>query len=117
MTQVDAWIDDLTLALAEEGTVPLHVLLYGLERERKDDKATPNVFVVRATEPGLREFEPERLIARLKAAENVIGRRWMEVNDDSGEVIMHQTAEQIISELERNIEDLMPEAAEVSETA
>lgn len=115
--QVGEWIDDLEKRLDEQGEVPLGTVLYGLERETKDVKATPNVFAVRATEPGLREFEPERLIARLKAAENIIGRRWMEVNDDSGEVIMHHTAEQIIAELERNVEALMPEAAEISEMA
>ena len=114
--QVSEWIEDLEKRLDEQGEVPLGAVLYGLERERKDVKATPNLFAVRVTEPGLREFEPERLIARLKAAENVIGRRWMEVNDDSGEVIMHQTAEQIILELERNVGDIMPAAAGVSET-
>ena len=105
--QVSEWIEGLEMRLEEQGEVPIGAILYGLERERKDVKATPNVFVVRATEPGLREFEPERLIARLKAAESVIGRHWMEVNEDSGEVIMHHTAEQIIAELERNIEALM----------
>ena len=36
--------------------------------------------------------------------------------DDSGEVIMHHTAEQIVSELERNIAGLMPEAEQIPET-
>ena len=115
--QVDAWIDDLRRSLAEQGEVPIQVLLDGLERERTDVKATPNVHAVRAKAPRLCEFEPGRLIARLKAAEAIIGRRWMDVNVVSGDVIMHQTARQILAELERNIQALMPEAAEISETA
>ena len=113
--QVRAWIDDLAKDLAEQGDVPLRVLLDGLEREKKDVKATPNVHAVRAKYPSLQQFEPERLIARLKAAENIISNRWIEVGD-SGEVIMHQTADQILSELERNIAGLMPEAEQIPET-
>ena len=116
VTQVNTWIDDLTHALTEEGSVPLQVLLHGLERAKEDTKAIPNIVAVRERIPRLKNFEPERLIARLKAAEAIIGSRWMEV-DEAGEVILHQTAEQIILELERNIDDLMPEAAEISETS
>lgn len=113
--RVNAWIDDLAKDLDEQGDVPLRVLLDGLEQAKEDVKATPNVHAVRAKLPLLQRFEPERLIARLKAAENIIGNRWIEV-DDSGEVIMHQTAEQILSELERNIAGLMPEAEQIPET-
>lgn len=113
---VNSWIDDLKKTLDEQGEVPVRVLLEGLERERKDDnKAIPNIVAVRAKLQLLQQFEPERLIARLKAAENIIGNRWIEV-DDSGEVIMHHTAEQILSELERNIAGLMPEAEQIPET-
>ena len=113
--QVRDWIDDLAKDLVEQGDVPLRVLLHGLEQAKADVKATPNVHAVRAQHRSLQQFEPERLIARLKAAENIIGNRWIEV-DDSGEVIMHQTAEQILSELERNIAGLMPEAEQIPET-
>ena len=110
--QVRSWIDDLEKKLNEQGEIPLRVLLHGLEQAKKDVKATPNVHAVRAKHRSLEQFEPERLIARLKAAENIIGNRWIEV-EDSGEVIMHHTAEQILSEMERNIAGLMPEALQI----
>ena len=113
--QVSGWIDDLAKDLAEQGDVPLRVLLDGLEQAKEDVKATPNVHAVRAKCPALQQFEPERLIARLKAAENIIGNRWIEV-DDSGEVIMHHTAKYILSELERNVAGLMSEAKQIPET-
>ena len=113
--QVKSWIDDLEKELDEQGDVPLQVLLHDLEQAKNDVKATPNVHAVRAKRPSLQQFEPERLIARLKAAENIIGNRWIEVGD-SGEVIMHHTAEQILSELERNIAGLMPETEQIPET-
>ena len=114
--QVNAWIDDLEKVLDEQEEVPLRVLLDGLEQEKKDDKATPNVHAVRAKYPSLQRFEPERLIARLKAAESIIGRRWIKVNEDSCDVIMDQKAEQIVSALERNIADLMTESKQIPET-
>lgn len=114
--QVSDWIDDLAKNLAEQGDIPLRVLLDGLEQAKKDVKATPNIHAVRAKYRPLEQFEPERLIARLKAVENIIGNRWIEVDDDSGEVIMHHTAEQILSELDRDIAGLMPEAEQIPET-
>ena len=107
---VSEWINVLERRLDEQGEVPLRIVLDGLDRAKEDVKAIPNIFAVRATDPRLKEFEPDRLIARLKAAENVIGSHWMEVDDDSGKVIMHHTADQIISKLEREIAGLMPEA-------
>ena len=114
--QVNDWIDNLEKTLTEQGEVPLRIILEGLDREKKDDKSTPNVPVVRAKEPRLQEFEPDRLIARLKAAENIIGSRWIEVDDQSRDVIMHQSAKQILDELEREIAGLMPEAEHAPET-
>ena len=65
----------------------------------------------RAKNQTFREFEPERLLARLKAVENLVGVRWIEV-EDSGNVLMHQTAGQILAEVERNIGDLDTESSE-----
>ena len=113
--QVSDWIDDLAKDLAEQGDVPLRVLLDGLEQAKDDVKAIPNVHAVRAKYQPLEQFGPERLIARLQAVETIIDSRWIEVADP-GEVIMHQTAEQIISELERNIAGLMSEAEQAPET-
>ena len=90
----------------EQGRVPLSDLLYGLEREKNDPKAIPSVIAVRAKHQELQDFEPERLTARLKAVENIIGSRWIEVQD-SGNVLMHQTADQILVEFDRNIGTLI----------
>ena len=103
--QVNEWMDALEKALIGQGEVPLHVLFQGLEKEKSDPKATPNIIAVRAKCSALQNFEPERLTARLKAVEHIVGERWIEVRD-SGEVLMHQTAEQILGELKRNMEDL-----------
>ena len=103
--QVNDWISSLKDSLLEQGEVPLRVLFKGLEQEKNDPKATPNIIAVRAKLSALQDFEPERLVARLKAVENIVGERWIEVKD-SGEVLMHQTAEQILKEFERNIDNL-----------
>lgn len=100
--QVDKWVDDIERRLVEQGEIPLSVLLEGLEKEKRDQKAEPNIHAVRATDPELRKYEPERLISRLHAIESIIGTRWIEV-DQSGGVSLHQTADQILVELDRSI--------------
>ena len=103
--EVDDWIESLEAKLLRQGDVPLAVLLEGLEKEKSDPKAAPNVVAVRAKLSNLQMFEPERLIARLKAVENIVGTRWLEV-EISGEVLLHQTALEILEEFGRNIHDL-----------
>ena len=105
VSEVDDWIASLESTL-EQGTVPLSDLLHGLEKEKSDPKAVPSVIAVRAKHRELQDFEPERLIARLRAVENIIGFRWIEV-EDSGNVFMHQTADQILIEFNRNIGTLI----------
>lgn len=100
--QVNNYLKSLESNLDEQGEIPIRTLLEGLEEEKKDPKAVPNIIAVRAKVPELRRFEPERLTARLKAVENIVGRRWIEV-ETSGDVRLHQTAEQILAILERNI--------------
>lgn len=103
--EVSDWIASLESKL-EQGRVPLSDLLHGLEQEKGDPKAIPSVIAVRAKYQELKNFEPERLIARLKAVENIIGSRWIEI-EDSGNVFMHQTADQILIEFNRNIGPLI----------
>lgn len=99
--EVGDWIEALGEKLQTQ-QVPLKVLLEGLEREKSDRKAIPNIIAVRAKHAELEVFEPERLVARLKAIESIIGTRWIEI-EDSGEVLLHQTASEILIELNRNI--------------
>ena len=99
-------MDKLQSQLTEIGEIPLEVLLDGLEAEKKDSNATPNVAVVRSKNSTLSNFTPERLTARLEAMQQILGYRWIEVDKESHTVHMHQTAEQILTALERNIRDL-----------
>ena len=108
VTQADKWINSLEENLNEQGKVPLQVLIDGLEKEKIDPRAIPNVIAVRAKLPQLQEFEPERLIARLQAVEKIVGSQWIEV-DRSGNVAMHQTTPQLLAEIERNVLDLASE--------
>lgn len=100
--QVDRWVDDIERRLVEQGEIPLSVLLAGIEKEKEDRKAEPNIHAVRATNPALKKYEPDRLISRLHAIESIVGTRWIEV-DQSGGVRLHQTADQVLVELDRNI--------------
>ena len=101
VTNVDQWIDQIERNLSES-EIPLAILIEALERLKEDTKAVPNVKVARAITPGLKDFSPNRLTARLKAVETIIGKRWLQI-DDSDDVVMHQTADQILVELARQI--------------
>lgn len=109
---VNGWIEERERVLREQGAVPLRVLLEELESEKSDVKAVPNVKVVRSKRPDLKKFEPERLIARLKAVETILGPRWIGVGTpaDSYDVIMHHTADQLLTQFERGIDELDGEA-------
>ena len=119
VTEVDEWLLALQERLAVGGEIPLEILLKCLAEDQKDPNATPNIAVVRSRLNQLRPFTPERLTARLKAMQSIIGTRWIEIDDDSYEVIMHNNAQEILKELERNIMDIhgrfplvLPESAE-----
>ncbi len=101
VTDVDQWIAEKKSSLSEH-EIPLAGLIEALERLKTDTKAVPNVKVARATTPGLQEFSPSRLTARLKAVETIVGERWLRV-DESDDVVMHHTAAQILGELDRQI--------------
>ena len=108
--EVNDWIEERERVLREQGAVPLRMLLEGLESEKSDRKAVPNVNVVRSKHPELKKFEPERLIARLKAVETILDRRWIDVDTTSYNVIMHHTADQLLAQFERAFNELGGEA-------
>ena len=110
-SQVDAWICDLQERL-RQSEIPVSTLLRGLECEKSDPKATPNVVAVRVKNRALQAFEPERLVARLKAVESFVGVRWLEVNENTRDVFLHHTAEQIRAQFEREFGDLAAESHE-----
>ena len=101
-----SWLASLKHRLSAQGEVPLRDLLTWLEQEKADTVTTPNVAVIRSKHASLHQFDPDHLIARLTAVENIVGVRWIEVEETSREVIMHQTSENILEEFNRNIDDI-----------
>ena len=99
--QVDEWISKMQRKLSES-EVPLAILIGILESLKEDEKAVPNVKAARMVNDELKKFSPNRLIARLKAVEMIVGDRWLEV-EDSGDVKMNQTGRQILGQLNRQI--------------
>ena len=80
----------------------MEILLKCLEEDQEDPNATPNVAVVRSRMNELKKFTPDRLTARLKALQSIVGTRWIEIDDDSYEVVMHHDSHEVLKELERN---------------
>lgn len=104
--EVDSWLSSLEEQLGTiQPPVPLKRLLDGLELAKADRKSKPNVSAVRAKDPRLEDYEPERLVSALKAVETIVGPRWIDVNEVSWDVRMSHTAAQILTELERRSRD------------
>ena len=104
--EVDEWLRGLEDKLSAGGNIPLEVLLSSLEEDQNDPNAIPNIAVVRSRMDQLKKFSPERLTARLKALESIVGTRWIQIDEESYEVVMHHNAREILKELERNTTDL-----------
>jgi hypothetical protein len=104
--EVHDYIADLEKQLTEDQPpVPIKRLLMGLEKAKEDALSRPNVAAVRALDPVLAIYKPERLVAALRAVEIIVGARWLEVFESSFEVVMNHTANQILTELERRSQD------------
>ncbi|MYB83346.1 MAG: hypothetical protein F4X54_01110 [Chloroflexi bacterium] len=107
VADVDEWLSALEERLIGEGEVPLETLLLSLDAQKGDPHAIPSISVGRSQAGGqMLNYSPERLRARLKAVQSIIGTRWIEVDDDSYEVIMQHNAHEVLAELERNTIDL-----------
>ena len=106
--EVDRWIENLATRCSRR-EIPLQVLLDGLEQAKEDEKAKPSITAVRERVPGLKDFSPEHLRARLQAVEAILGSRWLMVKDDFT-VRMHSDSGQLLSELDRTVREL-PELA------
>lgn len=106
VAQVEAWVDALEKELSElPARVPLHRLLVRLEESKSDPYAQPNVYTARANDDELKKFTPERLVAALDAVQEIVGRRWLEV-ERSGNVVIHATVDRIVAEVEKHLRDL-----------
>ncbi len=107
VTEAEAWVTELEKELSElEPQVPLKLLLTGIEKAKADKLSRPNVHSVRAVNDILKTFTPERLITALQAVETIVGKRWLEVEKD-GDVRIHHNVEQIMTEVERYLHDLL----------
>ncbi len=104
--EVDLWIDQFEAQRQADAPVPLQRLLDGIERAKDDKNARPNVQAVRARDDLLHPYNPDRLLAVLRAVETIIGKRWIEVDTTSGDVRLHHNADQIVAEVERLLRDL-----------
>ena len=114
VTDVDKWLDALEESL-DRVDIPLEILLRGIEEMKLDKKSIPNIYAVREKYSELKQFEPERLIARLEAVQTIVGDRWIKVDKNSGKVQLNQTTDQILDQLEYNIHSLRQE--ELQETS
>lgn len=108
---VARWLQDIQIRLKTSSTVPVGVILRELDEQKDDLGGTPNIAVARRNNPKLKEFDEERLVARMGAIETIIGKRWIEV-DKSGKIRMHQTADNILAELERSVSELDLDASD-----
>ena len=100
--EVDAWLSALDERLTSAGEIPLEILLSALEDDQVDPNASPNVAVVRSRIDQLKKYTPEHLTARLQAMQSIIGSRWIQIDPNSYEVVMHHNTQEILKELERN---------------
>ncbi|MGW3311744.1 ATP-binding protein [Streptomyces sp. NPDC001073] len=117
VTEVGSWLENLERELSEDHPpVPLRKLLKKLEECKEDTLSEPNVNAVRVMDPRLKQYEPERLVAALHAVQTIVGTRWIEVSKASGNVRMSQTAESIINEVDRRLQDDLGLPAVTDET-
>ena len=103
VSEVNEWLCNYKAKLENYGEVPLQLLLRELEKKKEDLLETPNVSVVRELNSEMKRFPTERLIARLKSVEIILGTRWLEVDETRKDVYLHQGSDQILFELNRQI--------------
>ena len=104
LPETRAWVQDLRGRLEGSGALPFRTLLNALESEQSDEKARPNIIAARTNTPELKEYEPERLERALKAAADLLGERWLSI-DDQFNVRMEQSAAEISEEFRRRLSD------------
>ena len=98
------WVVELKARLELSGPLPIRTLLNALEREHLDEHARPNVIAARTKDEVLKQYPPERLGSALKAAAELLGERWLTI-DDHFNVHMEQSAARISEEFQRRAID------------
>ena len=97
-------VRNLQESLESRGELPLRELLDALEREQEDEHSRPQINAARRNSPVLMNHTPEQLQGALKAVSELLGERWIDV-DDQGYVRMEQSAAEISQELRRRLAD------------
>lgn len=90
----------------DQHEIPLRKLLDGLEELKSDRLAVPNYNVARTKNDPLMSFAPERLGASLRGLASILDKRWLEVDEYSGHVIMHKAPHDIIETLNARMTEL-----------
>ncbi|MCY3695911.1 MAG: ATP-binding protein [Chloroflexi bacterium] len=90
--------------LESRGELPLRELLDALEREQEDEHSRPQINAARRNNLALTGHTPDHLHGALKAVSELLGERWIDV-DDQGYVRMEQSAAEISQELRRRLAD------------
>ncbi len=99
------WVKRLQERLEAKQELPLGELLRALEKEKQhDENSRPHLNAARANHAPLKLHNPERLKSALEAIAQLLGERWLSVEDD-GYVRMDQSAAEVIRELDRRLAD------------
>ena len=107
---VSNWIKSTERSL-KTTEIPIRTLLNAVEETKTDNSnMPPNMHVIRYKFEPLQKFSIRHLLDRLSAVERIIGSEWMRVpqrgEDYHGSVIMYSSAEQIMTKLNQNLDDL-----------
>ena len=106
LPRTSAWIESFAGQLASaDSRVPVKALLDGLEGLKHDVKSAPTVSAVRQIVPSLKQFEPEKLEATIRAIRAIVGEKWVELDERRGAVYLHQSPDQIVAEAQRVLSD------------
>jgi hypothetical protein len=100
--QVDAWLNELEERLSAK-EVPLLVLLEELEKQKADEYETPNVKAVRMVNDSLKLFGADRLIAVLRGLQAVIGSSWIEVDEQTADVVLHDRPARLLEQFDKRV--------------
>jgi len=100
--EVESWLDGLEVQLFTK-EVPVLLLLERLEAQKMDEYETPNVKAVRMVDDTLKTFRADRLIAVLRGLQTVLGSSWIEVDDQTYDVLLHDKPNRILEQFTKHM--------------
>ena len=102
--EVKTWLKDLEARLSAH-QVPILLLLQQLEAQKADEHETPNIKAVRMLSKDLKDFGADRLMAALRGVQAVVGTAWLEVDQQTYDVLLHDTPARILEQHEKRASD------------